>query len=126
MNQNSLIMKTSFFFIQFLFCALFCFAQDSNHNADGSGKVLVNNDKVEVIEYVGKVHDNVCGIGEHNHEAHLTVALTDAKVLITSPYGKQQTAEIPAGAAMWFDKGTHSAVNGGDKETKFLLIYLKE
>jgi len=120
-------MKTSLslFFFLFLF-SLTSFAQKSDHNADGSGKIVLNNDKVEVVKYVGNPEDNVCGIGKHHHDAHLTVALADAKVLITTPDGKQQTAEIPAGASIWFEAGTHSVINEGNKKTKFLLIYLKE
>lgn len=119
--KNSL----SLFFI-LLFCYSTSFAQKSDHNADGSGKVVLNNDKVEVVQFVSKPQGNVCGLGKHHHDAHLTVALTDAKVLITKPDGKQQTAEIPAGASIWFEAGTHSVINEGNKETKFLLIYLKE
>lgn len=107
-------------------CSLTAFGQKSDHNADGSGKVLLTNDKVEVVQYVGKSQGNVCGLGKHHHDAHLTVALTNAKVLISTPDGKQQTAEIPKGAAIWFEPGTHSVINEGNKETKFLLIYLKE
>ncbi len=106
--------------------SLTSYAQESTHNLDGSGKVLVNNEKVEVVEYLGKPEGNVCGVGEHYHDAHLTVALSDAKVLLTSTEGEQQSAEIPSGAAIWFDEGTHSAVNEGNKDTKFLLVYLKE
>lgn len=120
-------MKTSLslFFVLFL-CSSNSFAQKSNHNADGSGKVVLDNDKVQVVQYVGEPYNNVCGLGEHHHDAHLTVALNDAKVLITEPDGKQQTAEIPAGASIWFEAGTHSVINEGNKQTKFLLIYLKE
>ena len=120
-------MKTSLLLVLILcLCFSTTFAQKSDHNADGSGKVLVNNNKVEVIEYVANPNENVCGIGEHHHAAHLTVALTDAKVLVTTPDGNQQTAEIPAGAAIWFEAGTHTAINQGDKASKALLIYLKE
>lgn len=113
-------------FYVLLLCVSFSFAQKSSHNADGSGNILLDNNKVEVVKYVGKPDNNVCGIGKHHHDAHLTVALTDAKVLITTENGEQNTAEIPAGAAIWFEAGTHSAMNVGDKETKFLLIYLKD
>ena len=112
-------------FCALLLCTSVSFAQESNHNVDGSGKVILDNSKVEVVQYVGQSQDNVCGIGKHHHDAHLTVALTDAKLLITLPDGKQQTVEIPSGAAIWFEAGTHSVINEGNKETKFLLVYLK-
>ena len=119
-------MKTSLpLFFSLLLCSSLAFSQ-TDFNADNSGTLVLSNDKVEVVKYVGDPHGNVCGIGKHHHEAHLTVALTDAKVLITTPDGKQQTAEIPAGAAIWFEAGTHSVINEGTKETKFLLVYLKE
>jgi len=121
------MMKTSVFLFFFLIVfASTAFTQTSNNNAEGSGKVVVDNDKIEVVEYVGKPQGNVCGMGEHHHEAHLTVALTDATVLLTSAESEQQTAEIPADAAIWFDAGTHSATNKGSNETRLLLVYLKE
>lgn len=52
--------------------------------------------------------------------------LIDANVLITSPEGEEQTAEIPKGAAIWFEEGTHKAVNVGNEESKLVLVYLKE
>lgn len=120
-------MKTSLSLFVLLFvCSTIAFAQKTNHNQDGSGKVVLDNDKLEVVEYVGQPQGNVCGIGEHHHDAHLTVALNDAEVLLTSLEGEQQTVEIPSGAAIWFEAGTHSVKNEGNKETKFLLVYLKE
>ena len=76
-------------------------------NKDGSEEVVVDNDKMKVVKYIGVSNKDVCGIGEHHHKAHLTVALTDAEVLITSPDGKSQIAKIPAGASIWFEAGTH-------------------
>lgn len=106
------------------FNLIFCSAISFGGTGD-DGQVLVDNDKLKVVKFTGEPYGNVCGIGTHFHKAHLTVALTDAKVLITSPDGKQQEVEIPAEAAVWFDAGSHAAINSGDKPTKFLLIYLK-
>jgi len=95
-------------------------------NKEENGKILVDNDKLTVVEFVGAPQADVCGAGMHFHKAHLTVALTDAHVLITLPDGQTQDAEIPKGAALWFDAGTHEAINSGDDETRLLLVYLKE
>jgi hypothetical protein len=123
MNQKNTVMK-NFLSLMSVFCFALSFGQNFNA-AGGDGQILVNNDKVKVVEFTGKPQGNVCGAGTHFHKEHLTVALTDAKVLITSPGGKQQEAEIPAGSAIWFGAGSHTAVNSGEKETKLLLIYLK-
>lgn len=112
-----------------LLLLLLCFSVSFGQNVENkeeSGKVLLDNDKMKVVKYVGNPEEGVCGIGMHHHDAHLTVALTDAKVLITSPNGKNQEAEIPAEAAIWFEAGTHSAINSGNAATKLLLIYMKE
>ena len=87
---------------------------------------MLDNDKMKVVKYVGNPQEEVCGSGMHFHDAHLTVALTDAKVLITETDGTTQEVEIPAEAAIWFEAGTHAAINSGSSPTKFLLIYLKE
>ncbi len=116
-------MKT-LLFLPLFFCASVALAQ-SDGNKNENGKILVNNDKVKVVEFVAAPKANVCGSGMHFHKPHLTVALTDAKVLITTPDGKKQEAEIPANAALWFDAGTHAAVNTGDADTRLLLVYLK-
>lgn len=112
----------NFLFLTGILCCTSVFAQ--NANVGDEGQVLVNNDKLKVVEFVGNPQGNVCGEGKHFHKEHLTVALTDATVLITSPDGKQQEVEIPKGAAIWFDAGIHMAVNSGSKETRLLLVYL--
>lgn len=119
-------MRTSLSLWAFLFLGFAnAMAQMGHNNANGSGHLLLDNDKVEVIKYVGKSQGDVCGKGEHHHRAHLTVALTDAKILLTAG-GEDQVAEIPAGAAIWFGPGTHAVINKGEGDTEFLLIYLKE
>src|SRR5690606_2667865 len=119
-------MKNVSFSIALMFFACSTgFGQLSPNNRDGSGTVLLDNDRLEVIQYVSKAGKDVCGIGKHHHRAHLTVALTDAQLSTFDESGTLQQAEIPAGAAIWFEAGTHSALNNGEGETKFLLIYPK-
>jgi len=108
-----------------IFCCSVSYGQ-SIANKDSSEQVVVDNEKMKVVQHIGVPNKAVCGVGMHHHEAHLTVAITDAEVLITSPDGKSQTAKIPAGASIWFAAGTHSAINSGDSNTKLLLVYLKD
>ena len=118
--------NAAFSIVLMLFACSTTFGQTSPNNMDGSGTVLLDNDRMEVIQFVGKVGKDVCGIGEPHHRAHLTVALTDAQLSFSDEAGNVQQAEIPAGAALWFEPGTHTALNSGVGETKFLLIYLKD
>lgn len=90
-------------------------------------KVIIDNDKIKVIEHVSIPKSDVCGVGMHHHEPHLTIVVSDAKVRITPENGDAQEMEIKAGASIWFDAAeTHSVSNVGDKPTKMILVYLKE
>lgn len=89
-------------------------------------KVILENDKLKVIEHFGLPSGDVCGEGMHHHEPHLTVLLSDAKVQITPEEGESQIVELKSGTSIWFEAETHSVTNLGNKSTKMILVYLKE
>ena len=93
--------------------------------AENSEQVVVDNDKVRVVEFVSTPGKDVCGAGMHSHDAHLTIVLTDGKVKITTKEGESQELELKSGTSIWFDPDTHKAVNSGSTELKVLLVYLK-
>lgn len=112
-------------FLTLLFCCGTLFAQ--NHGSAESGeKVILDNEKMSVIEHYSLPNGDVCGEGFHHHEPHLTVVLTDAKVLITSEDGESQEVEVKSGTSIWFEAETHSVKNIGDQPAKMLLVYLKD
>jgi quercetin dioxygenase-like cupin family protein len=88
-------------------------------------RMVLDNDKLQVTEYVSTPGKDVCGVGMHTHEPHLTVMLTDASILVTTPDGKSQNYDLKAGTALWFGADTHTAINNGDQEAKLLLVHLK-
>lgn len=101
-------------------------AQNVNYD-ESSEKVIIDNDKMKVVEFVSLPHGDVCGEGVHHHEPHLTVVESDAKVKLTPENGESQELEVKSGTSIWFgDAETHSVTNIGDKPTKMLLVYLKE
>lgn len=118
--------------MKYLFCLSAMFICSSllgqtKESINPGEKVLIDNSKVKIIEYKSPPQGDVCGLGMHYHEPHLTIVLTDAKVLITTEDGKSQEVEAPAGTPIWFDNAeTHSVINTGDQPTKMLLVYLKE
>jgi quercetin dioxygenase-like cupin family protein len=89
-------------------------------------KVIIDNDKLTVTEFVSNPGNNVCGTDMHSHEAHLTIVLTDAFVSITASDGKSQNLELKVGDTFWFEPETHQVLNIGDQPVKMLLINLKE
>ena len=91
------------------------------------GEVIIDNDKMKVVEHVSQPKGDVCGLGMHHHEPHLTIVLTDAKVRITPENGEPQEMEVKSGTSIWFDTAeTHSVANIGDQPTRMVLVYLKE
>lgn len=72
----------------------FCFAAygKSQQNLPFSDtiKVILENDKVKVTEYVSNPGKDICGNGKHTHAPHLCILLTNANVSVTSPDGRHK------------------------------------
>lgn len=101
-------------------------SQDAAKMEPRSYKVLFENDKVRVLEYVSRPGIGVCGTGRHSHPDHVTVTLTPAKVKLTTADGKVQVNSIPAGSAFWDPASTHSAENIGGSGSRMVLIEVKD
>ena len=101
-------------------------SQDAARMEPRSYKVLFENDKVRVLEYVSRPGIGVCGTGRHSHPDHVTVTLTPAKVKLTTADGKVQVNSIPAGSAFWDPASTHSAENIGGSGSRMVLIEIKD
>jgi quercetin dioxygenase-like cupin family protein len=101
-------------------------AQDAARMEPRSYKVLFENDKVRVLEYISRPGLGVCGIGRHSHPDHVTVTLTPAKVKLTTESGKVQLREIPAGVAFWDPASTHAAENIGGSGSRMVLVEIKD
>ena len=101
-------------------------AQDATKTEPRSYKVLFENQKVRVLEYVSRPGIGVCGSGRHSHPDHVTVVLTPAKVKLTTAEGKVEINDVPAGAVFWEAASTHSAENVGGSGSRMLLIEIKD
>ena len=101
-------------------------AQDAARMEPRSYKVLFENTKVRVLEYVSRPGIGVCGTGKHSHPDHVTVTLTPAKVKLTTADGKVQVNQVPAGAAFFEAASTHSAENIGGSGSRMVLIEIKD
>lgn len=85
-------------------------------------QLLLENDRMKVTGYVSNPGKDVCGLGEHHHNPHLTILLTDASVHLITEDGKSQDIEAKAGATFWNNEETHAVINSGDKVIKAILI----
>ncbi len=115
-----------------LFLSSICFlglavcgkSQENNIPLD-TIKLVFENDKVKVTEYVSTPGKDVCGIGKHSHPAHLNIAFTDIKGSVTTADGKTQIFDIPAGSTIWSEADTHIAINNGSKPARLYIIEQK-
>jgi quercetin dioxygenase-like cupin family protein len=89
-----------------------------------SYRVVLENDKVRVLEFRARPGIGVCGVGVHSHPGHVTVLLTDAKVRVTQN-GQVRIIQNKAGDAFWEPPVTHEVENYGGNEVRSLIIEVK-
>jgi hypothetical protein len=100
-------------------------AQDAPTVAPRSYRVVVENDRVRVLEYKSRPGMGVCGQGMHSHPDHVTVSLTSAKLRVTTPNGKPTFVDVPPGAVFFEPAIIHSAEIIGGSGTRTYIIELK-
>jgi len=98
-------------------------AQDVVQVAPQQYKVLLENERVRVLEYQSKPGEKA---GMHVHPASVFYALSPAKFTFTSPDGKTAEAEVKAGQVTWQDPVTHTTENVGTTNAHGLVIELKK
>jgi hypothetical protein len=100
-------------------------AQDAVKTDPGAYRVVFENASLRVLEFLSRPRTWVCGVGKHSHPAHLTIALSDAKVRVTLPDGKKIDATNKLGDVFWSEAGTHTVENMGAATMRALIVELK-
>lgn len=100
-------------------------AQDAAKMQPRSYRIVLENEKVRVLEFNSRPGLGVCGTGTHSHPAHLTVALSPAKARVKLPDGKEFVAENTLGDIFWSEAETHEVENISGKDVRALIIELK-
>jgi beta-alanine degradation protein BauB len=101
-------------------------AQDTAKAAVQNYRVVLENDRVRVLEYTSKPHEGVCGIGMHSHPAHLTIVLEATKVKVTLPDGVVRESELERDLVFWSEAGTHGTENVSTTNSRSLHVIIKE
>jgi hypothetical protein len=112
------------FVFLFTVCFLGFFIYGRSQQTD-TIRVIIENDKIRVTEYVSNPGKDICGKGKHTHAPHLSILLTDAKVAVTPADGKTQIVEVKAGATFWSDAETHIAINSGNNVARAYIVEVK-
>ena len=117
-------MKKLLFIIPvFLFCSHLPASAQKTPSAKDIEKVLFENSKLKVTEYISSPGKDVCGKGKHSHGPHLDIAITDITGVEIGKDGKEVKFTEKAGGVYWNDAVTHLAFNKGSKPA---ILYIVE
>jgi hypothetical protein len=98
-------------------------SQDPVKTDSDKCKVVLENERVRVLEYRDKPGDKTT---MHAHPDIVVVARSAFKRQLTLPGGKTIAREFKPGDVMWTDAHSHIGENIGDTDTHVLIIELKE
>jgi len=98
-------------------------AQDVAKMSPADIKVLVDNDRVRVLEILHKP-----GAKEpmHSHPAAVSVSLSAFKLKATKPDGTASEREAKVGEVRWTEPVTHAVENVGTTDQHMIMIELKK
>ncbi len=97
-------------------------AQDPVATNPGKFKVLLENERVRVLEFRDKPGDKVV---MHSHPDHLVYALEPTQRRSLNADGTTREISMKAGEVTWRPAETHSGENIGTTESHAILIELK-
>ena len=97
-------------------------AQDPVKTSPQYYKVLLENDRVRVLEWRLKPGEKEA---MHSHPPGVVYELSSAKLRITTPDGKTEKATGTAGETFWRGPTTHAIENIGDTEAHAIAIDVK-
>lgn len=98
-------------------------AQDLAVTAGAGAKVVLDNDRVRVIELNMPAGAST---GMHSHGDHVVVFLSGGSAVQTQTDGSTRTMERKPGEVLWSEPVTHDTKNSGNKPVRTLVIELKD
>ncbi len=98
-------------------------AQDSARVAPKNVKVLLENNRVRVLEVRIRPGEK---IPMHSHPAHVTYTFSDIKGKYVSAAGEATRGEAKPGEVFWSEPLTHASENVGASEIHAIVIELKD
>jgi hypothetical protein len=115
------MLRLAAFIVLFVFCSA-AYAQDPVQTDGDKYKILLENDRVRVLEYQDKPGDKT---NMHKHPAFVLYAVSSFKRKISLPNGKTIMREFKGGDVLWSPEQAHIGENVGDTPTHVLMVELK-
>ena len=106
-----------------IFSAVSLKAQDVSKVNPKNYKVVLDNEKVRVIDNSSNAGDKSAW---HSHPDMLIYVLAGGTVKSTTKDGKSKTIEFKKGETVWMDATTHETENIGKTKLHLLLVELKK
>lgn len=100
-------------------------AQDPTRVMPRAYRVAFENDRVRVLDFVGRPGMGICGEGMHSHPAHLTVVMTDWQGVVSTPDMAAKPRQRKFGDVFWSEAETHKVENTGKANSRVLIVELK-
>ncbi|MCL4768187.1 MAG: hypothetical protein KJZ80_18355 [Hyphomicrobiaceae bacterium] len=97
-------------------------AQDPLATDGDKYKVMLENDRVRVLEYRDRPGEKT---HQHRHPAFVLYVVSAFKRKLTLPDGKVIMREFKAGDVLWSDAQTHIGENVGDTPTHVIMVEMK-
>jgi beta-alanine degradation protein BauB len=121
-NPRRMFLGALFATVALFFVAGTALAQDPVKVSPDTHKVLLENDRVRVLDIREKPGQKAA---MHSHPANVVYALTDFKIRFTYPDGKTEVREGKAGQVRWSEPVTHSGENVGSTELHLVQVELE-
>jgi hypothetical protein len=100
-------------------------AQDPAKVMPRSFRVVLENDKVRVIEFSSRPGMGICGEGMHSHPARVNIVMKGWQSLASKPGSAPRSQERKDGEVFWRDAETHKVENVGKTSSRVLMVELK-
>jgi beta-alanine degradation protein BauB len=100
-------------------------AQDPAKVMPKAYRVAFENDRVRVLEFIGRPGMGVCGQGMHSHPAHLTIVMSAWDGMVSTPDTAPQARHKKAGDVFWSEAETHKLENTGKTTSRVMIVELK-
>jgi hypothetical protein len=100
-------------------------AQDAAKVMPRAYRVAFENDKVRVLDFVGRPGMGICGEGMHSHPARLNIVMADWQGVASTPGTAPKPAQRKSGDVFWSEAETHKVENTGKTASRVMIIELK-
>ena len=100
-------------------------AQDPARVMPRAYRVVFENDRVRVLEFISRPGMGICGEGMHSHPAHLTIVMNGWRSLASRPGSPAKAVQRKDGEVFWSEAVTHKVENVGKTNSRVLHVELK-